>query len=239
MKKLLTILVFTIGFVGLLQAQQTQSVTSGVSKTYTANLASGITADHYVWQLVNASDVVVRDLSTERGVAVTILWDLPNGATYRLKSQVVDATNCSSEFVYVDVTIAGGASAMFANRADNESMTDCSLLLGETPTTQNFEFVITGGVAPFSITYKLTDKDGVESTEIVSYGTAGDASPTTGVLSIADFENTTGGNQVATIELISGTTADGSAISIDTDAANNTRSVTINPKPVITNIRLN
>ncbi len=239
MRKLLTLLIFTIGFVGLAQAQQTQTVTSGITKTYTANPAAGITADHYVWQLVDASDVSVRDLSAETNATVSITWDLTIGATYRLKSQVVDDNNCSSEFVYVDVTIAGDASIMFADKADNDNITDCSPLLGDTPITRNFDLVITGGVAPFEITYKLTDKDNVESTLTKTFGVAGDPTPLTGVLSITDFENTSGGNQAVIIELISGTTADGSTVTVDADAANNTRSVTIYSKPVITNLILN
>ncbi|BAX80696.1 hypothetical protein [Labilibaculum antarcticum] len=237
MKRILTLLIITIGFVGLAKAQQTQSVTYGVSKSYTANPAAGTTVDHYVWQLVDASDVSVRDLSTETGATVSITWDLTIGTTYRLKSQVVDDNNCSSAFVYVDVTIAGDASMMFATATDN--IEDCSPLLGDTPTPRNFEVVITGGVAPFDITYKLTDKDGVESTLIETFGTAGDPTPLTGILSISDFENTTGANQSISIELISGVTADGSAVTVDSDVTNNNRSVTIYSKPVITNLTLN
>lgn len=239
MRKLLTLLIFIIGFVGLIKAQQTQTVTAGVSKSYTANPAAGTTTDHFVWQLVDATDAVVRDLSSETGATVNILWDLPSGQTYRLKSQVVDDKNCVSEVVYVDVTITGEASIMFANKADNGNVETCSLLLGDAPNNTDFELVITGGVAPFDITYKLTDKAGIETTVNKQFGVAGDTTPLTGVLSLSDFENVTGTNQSVSVELLSGTTADGSAISIDTDPNNNKRSLTIYSKPVITNLSLN
>jgi|GEM_PF-1558152 len=239
MRKILTLLIFTVAFVGLSQAQQKQTVTFGASKSYTANAEAGTTVDHYLWQLVDASDVVVKDLSSELGATVSITWDLTIGETYRLKSQVVDDKSCVSEVVYVDVTIAGEASVLFANRTDNESIETCSPLLGDAPNLTDFELIITGGVAPFDITYKTTDKDGGVTTTTKSIGVAGDSSPLTGILSISDFENTSGTNQIVSIELVSGVTADGSTVTVDADAANNTRSVTVYPKPVITNLTLN
>jgi hypothetical protein len=239
MRRILAILLFIIGFVGLAKAQQTQTVTYGVSKSYTANPEAGTTADHYVWQLVDASDVSVRDLSAETGATVNILWDLTVGETYRLKSQVVDTKNCASEFVYVDVTIAGAASVMFADLSTNENQITCSLVTGESSTDTNFDVVFSGGVAPYELTYTITDKDGVTTTQKKSFAT------TTGTLSLADFENTTSGNQIVTVTLISALTKDLAVVAVSTiDAANiigknNVRTLTIYPKPVITNLSLN
>ncbi|MBN2596062.1 MAG: hypothetical protein JXR82_04675 [Marinifilaceae bacterium] len=239
MKKLFALLIFTIGFVGLSKAQQTQTVTFGNSKSYTANPEVGTTADHYVWQLVDASDVSVRDLSAETGATVTILWDLTVGETYRLKSQVVDDNNCSSEFVYVDVTIAGEASVMFADLSTNDNQITCSLVTGDSPANTNFDVVFTGGVAPYELTYEVTDKDGVPTILTKSFAA------TTGTLSLADFENTTTGTQIVTVTLISALTNDLAVVAVRTiDATNitgknNVRTLTIYPKPVITNLSLN
>lgn len=239
MKKIIALLIVTMGFVGLAKAQQNQTVTFGVSKSYTANPAVGTTVDHYVWQLVDASDVSVRDLSAETGASVNILWDLTVGETYRLKSQVYDDNNCVSEFVYVDVTIAGAASVMFADLSTNDNQITCSLVTGGSPADTDFDVVFTGGVAPYELTYTITDKDGIPSTLTKSFAT------TTGTLSLADFENTTTGNQIVTVTLISALTSDLAVVAVSTiDATNitgknNVRTLTIYPKPVITNLTLN
>lgn len=228
-----------MGFVGLTKAQQTQNVTSGVSRSYTANPDAGTTVDHYVWQLVDASDVSVRDLSAETGATVNILWDLTVGETYQLRSQVYDTEGCASEFVYVDVTIAGEASVMFADLLANDNQRTCSLIAGDSPADTFFDVVFAGGVAPYELTYTVTDKDGGITTQTQTFAT------TTGTLSLADFENTTTGNQIVTVTLISALTDDLAPATVSTiDAAmiigkNNIRTLTIYPKPVITNLSLN
>lgn len=237
MKKIFTVILFTLCFVGLTKAQQTQSVSYNSTKTYTANPDTGTSVDHFLWELVDMSDVTVKDLSAETGATVSITWDLTIGETYRLRSQVYDTENCSSEFVYVDVTIVGDASVLFADDSSNDSVITCSLLSGEEATSYDFEITITGGVAPFELSYTLTDKFGVESVGSKSFGETGDSTPLTGTFSISDFENVTGASQTVSIQITSGTTADGSSITID--ESNNTRSLTIYSKPVITNLTLN
>jgi hypothetical protein len=239
MKKVFTVILFILCFVGLSKAQQTQSVSYNSANTYTANPDSGTSVDHYLWQLVDMSDVTVKDLSAETGATVSITWDLTIGETYRLKSQVYDTENCSSEFVYVDVTIVGDASVLFADDSSNDNVITCSLLSGEEATSYDFEIIITGGVAPFELNYTLTDKFGVETVTSKTFGASGDSTPLTGTFSISDFENETGASQTVSIQITSGTTADGSSITIDSDESNNTRSLTVYSKPVITNLTLN
>ncbi|WP_372752702.1 hypothetical protein [Labilibaculum sp.] len=239
MKKIFTVILFTLCFVGLSKAQQTQSVSYNSTKTYTANPDTGTSVDHYQWQLVDMSDVTVKDLSAETGATVSISWDLTIGETYRLRSQVYDTENCSSEFVYVDVTIVGDASVLFADVSANESVVTCSLLSGEDATSYDFDITISGGVAPFVINYISTDKYGVEIVGSKTFGATGDTTPLTGTFSISDFENVTGASQTVSIEITGGTTADGSTIAIDSDESDNIRSVTVYSKPVITNLTLN
>ncbi|RUT78483.1 hypothetical protein DLK05_07865 [Ancylomarina longa] len=224
----------TVSFVGVTMAQQTQTVTSGVSKSYTANPEAGTTVDHYVWQLVDASNVSVRDLSAETGATVNILWDLTVGETYRLKSQVVDNNGCISEVVYVDVTIAAEAFVNFVATASD--VITCSDLNGGISgglvDQSLFKVELTGGVAPFDVTYEIRDASNavVQGPNTVTLNNGDD-------LSIDNnFVNETGADLNYTVVITSAKTADGVAVTVNAD---DSRTITVHTKPVISNLTLN
>ncbi|MCT4603653.1 MAG: hypothetical protein N4A59_12255 [Marinifilum sp.] len=241
-KGLFVLLVGLIAFSGSAFAQQTQDVTVGSKHDYTANPDAGTTPKEYKWQILNGSNVEVIDLSGEKNATVSITFDNVNftpGQTYQLRTQVIDNNNCISEAVFVDITVQGEASVMFADAADNINAITCSLLAGDPTANTDFDVVFTGGVAPFELTYEVTDKDGAKTTQKKTFNTA------TGTISAADFENKTTGSQTVTLTLISATTKDSQPVSVKTGngattgLANNVRTLTVRPKPVITNLTLN
>lgn len=238
-KSLFTLAIICIGYGAF--AQQTQDVTVGSNHTYTAKLDASTTAKEYKWKLLNEAGVDV--LASEKSITASVDWlaaGFTVGNTYRIESQVLDINNCYSEIIYVDVTIAGAASVMFADAGDNINILTCSLITGETPNDSSFDVVFSGGVAPYELTYDVTDKDGNTTSGLTkSFAT------TTGTLTAADFEYVDGAVNVVTITLVSAKTKDLQDVTVDTGdagtiaAKNNIRTLTVRPKPVITEITLN
>ncbi|WP_282015831.1 hypothetical protein [Marinifilum flexuosum] len=241
MKRLILLLMLTVSFAGVTMAQQVQDVTLGSTHTYTANPEAGTTANEYKWQIVSGG-VDVIDLTAEKGAAVSITFaaaDFAEGNTYQLRSQVIDNTGCISEYVYVDITVLGVGNVMFADLNTNDNAITCSLLDGDTPSATSFDVVFSGGVAPFELTYEVEDHEGNTTTQKQTFPAS------TGTISVNDWENTVKVDQTVTITLISAVTKDGQNVPvITTDATsivgkNNIRTLTVRPKPVITNLTLN
>jgi hypothetical protein len=210
-----------IAFVGSVNAQD-QTVTQGSSHIYNVT-DGGLT---YTWAVTGGTISALTTTNSQ-----TIVWDAPG--TWSLTVFGTDGNGCISETVTSSILVVGLSSVMFASDAGNISVTDCSPLLGGALNVSDFDVVFTGGVAPFELTYEITAIDGSTTTQVVTMGAVGDATPLTGQLSISDFENLTAGDQTVSIELISAKTADNAIVTVDTDVADNTRSVTIHGKPVI------
>lgn len=213
-----------IAFTGNVFAQN-QTVTINTSHTYNVDAVAGVT---YTWATTGGTST---DLVAQTGNSMTLVWDAPG--TFDITVFGTDANGCLTETRTSSILVVGAASVMFANAASNDAVITCSPLIGDPVSTSNFDVVFTDGVAPFSLTYEITATDGSTSTQVVSIGNAGDPSPVTGVLSIDDWENTTGSDQIVSIRLVSATTADSGIVAVDTDVADNTRSVTVRTKPTI------
>ncbi|MDQ1771365.1 hypothetical protein GQR60_12455 [Labilibaculum sp. A4] len=213
-----------IAFAGTVSAQD-QTVTINTSHTYNVDPVAGVT---YTWATTGGTST---DLVAQTGNSMTLIWDV--AGTYDVTVFGTDANGCLTETRTSQVLVVGAASVMFANLPANDAVVSCSPLLGGTLTVSDFDVVFTGGVAPFELTYEITAIDNSKETKVVTMGTAGDATPLTGQLSISDFENLTAGDQTVSIQLISAKTADNGTVAVDTDLADNTRSVTVHGKPVI------
>ncbi|MGZ2370864.1 hypothetical protein ACXR6G_13865 [Ancylomarina sp. YFZ004] len=212
-----------IAFVGTVNAQD-QTVTINTSHTYNVDPVAGVT---YTWATAGTSD----DLTLQTGNSITFVW--ATAGTHDLTVFGTDGNGCITETRTSSILVVGAASVMFASDASNISVIDCSPLLGGALTVSDFDVVFTGGVAPFELTYLITAIDLTTTTQVVTMGTAGDPTPLTGQLSLSDFENLTSGDQTVSIQLISAKTADLGIVAVDGDVANNTRSVTVHGKPVI------
>lgn len=238
MKKILLLTIMLVGFVGLTKAQQSQTVTSNSTHSYTANPETGTTPDHYVWQVVNSSNVEAIDLTGETSATLSITWDDTNftvGETYQLRSQVVDDNNCISEIVYVDITIAGEAFVNFAAGATN--VITCSDLDGGLSggllDQSLFELEFTGGVGPFEVTYEVRDASNavVRGPVTVPNLNSGDD------LSVDnDFVNESGSDVDYTVVITGATTSDGEDVTVKADKS---RTITVHTKPVIRDLTLN
>lgn len=213
-----------IAFAGTVSAQD-QTVTINTSHTYNVDPVSGVS---YTWATTGGTS---SDLVAQKGNSITLIWDAPG--TFNLTVFGTDLNGCLTETRTSEILVVGAASVMFADVSANDAVVSCSPLLGGTLTVSDFDVVFTGGVAPFELTYEITDIDGNKTTQVVTMGAAGDPTPLTGQLSISDFENLTAGDQTVSIQLISATTADLGIVAVDAAVANNTRSVTVHGKPVI------
>ena len=214
-----------IAFVGTVNAQADQTVTINTSHTYNVDPVAGVT---YTWATTGGTST---DLVAQTGNSMTLIWNA--SGTFNVTVFGTDGNGCFTETRTSEILVVGASSVMFASDASNISVTDCSPLLGGALKVSDFDVVFTGGVAPFELTYEITAIDNTKTSKTVTMGAAGDATPLTGKLSISDFENLTAGDQTVSIQLISAKTADLATVTVDGDVANNTRSVTVHGKPVI------
>ncbi|MDQ2179487.1 PKD domain-containing protein [Marinifilum sp. D714] len=220
MNRVIGLLLFgLIAFTGNVLAQN-QTVTLNSTHEYSVS-GDAIT---YTWAVSGGTASVLDATNTQ-----TIVWNAEG--TYTLTVFGTDGNGCVTETRTAIIEVVGTASVMFAKATGD--VTTCSPLLGDPVTPNNFDVVFTGGVPPYELTYETTAIDGSKSTTTISVGVDGDATPLTTSLTIDDFENTSGGDQTISIQLISATTKDGEGVVVDTDVANNTRSVTVNSKPTI------
>jgi hypothetical protein len=201
---------------------QDQTVTLNSSHSY--EVADGGLI--YTWAVTGGSSSVLTTTNSQ-----TIVWNAVG--TWNITVFGEDVNGCFTETRTSIIEVVGAASVMFANLPVNDAVVSCSPLLGGALTISDFDLVFTGGVAPFELTYEITAIDGTKSTEVVTMGVIGDATPLTGQLSISDFENLTAGDQTISIQLISAKTADDAIVAVDTDVIDNTRSVIVHGKPVI------
>ena len=205
-----------IAFVGTVNAQD-QTVTINTSHTYNVDAVAGVT---YTWATTGGTST---NLLTQTGNSMSLIWDA--AGTVNLTVFGTDANGCLTETRTSEILVVGAASVMFA--VADVDVISCSPLLGGAITTSDFTVEFTSGLAPFELVYEITAIDGTKTPVNATIATA------SGVLSIDDFENLTTGDQIVSIQLISATTSDGGIVTVDTDLANNTRSVTVHGKPVI------
>jgi len=223
MKKILSLIILVLGFVSLTNAQD-QTVT--VNTTHIYNVTDGGLT--YTWAVTGGTST---DLSGETGASINILWDTQG--TYTLTVFGKDANNCNSETTTATIEVVGAASVMFADANDNQSIITCSLLTGDTANTTDFKVVFAGGVAPYTLNYDVTDETGTTTSQTVTVNT------TEQLLSLSDFENTTGSDIIVSVVLTSATTSDGATVTVDTGTGaitglpNDTRTVTVHAKPSI------
>lgn len=226
MKNLLTksLLILAVVCFGFSVNAQDQNVTINTTHTYNVDPVAGVT---YTWATTGATGT---DLTLQTGNSITLIWDTEG--THDLTVFGTDANGCLTETRTSEILVVGASSVMFASAVTD--VTSCSPLLGGALTDSEFDVVFTSGVAPFSLTYEKTAIDGTKTTvSDVTMGAAGDKTPLTGKLSLSDFENTTSADQIVSIQLISATTADGATVTVAAAVADNTRSVTVHGKPVI------
>ena len=221
-KSLFTLAIICLGYGAF---AQDQTVTINTSHTYNVDPVAGVT---YTWATTGGTST---DLVAQKGNSMTLIWDA--AGTYNVTVFGTDANGCLTETRTSQILVVGAASVMFANLPANDAVVSCSPLLGGALTVSDFDVVFTGGVAPFELTYEITAIDNTKSTQVVTMGVIGDATPLTGQLSISDFENLTSGDQTVSIQLISAKTADNGVVAVDTDVADNKRSVTVNGNPTI------
>lgn len=213
-----------IAFVGTANAQD-QTVTINTSHTYNVDAVAGVT---YTWATNGGTST---DLTAQTGNSMTLIWDA--AGTYDVTVFGTDANGCLTETRTSEILVVGAASVMFADAIDNQSIITCSLLTGDTPTATDFKVEFTGGVAPYTLVYDITDEAGTTTEQTIN------VAGTEQLLSLSDFENTTGSDIIVSIKLKSATTSDGATVTVNTGTGavtglpNDTRSVTVHGKPVI------
>ena len=229
-KSLLIIAVVCFGFAANAQETATLNSTHTLKVGVDANIEFAWTAIHSVsGTVITSTDAIANDNNvtlkfTEEGV-----WDI----TVQGKDKT---TLCYTEPMNTTVTVFGTASVMFASGAANADLLTCSLLDGDVPNPSTFEVVFTDGLAPFVLTYKITDKNGIDSellTKTFAADPAGVSGTVTGTISLSDFENTTLGSQETSIHIVSALTADNTDVDLSTTPSDLVRKITVRTKPLI------
>lgn len=235
MKRLLIILFVVVGAIGISKAQQTQSVTNHSVHKYTANAKDASSVNKYVWELVNKGTGTAVDIGTPVTESIDIGWEYGTG-DFELSVYILDNNSCSGEKQIVNITVAGEASVMFA--AASLSSETCSDLDGGLSggglDESEFQVKFTDGVAPFSLIYQIENPDGSKQTAVTVNGLDALAKITIN----NNFVNESGADAVYKVAIVSATTKDGMDVSVDGDLANNTRTITVHTKPVVTIITL-
>lgn len=208
-------------------AQIDQTVTLATTHTYSVTNTPGLT---YTWAVSGGTSSAAA-VAADTDNSISILWDDVAG-DYDITLFATDAKGCITETQTVTIRVLGESSVMFAAASlDVETCSD--LVSGDAGGTgsggsSDFNIEFTSGLAPYDITYKVVAPDGGE-TEITKTDV-----PANYTIQIDNaFENTTGSNADYTVVLVSALTDDGASVQVNTDVANNTRTITVLPKPVI------
>lgn len=228
MKKILFLIVFVLGFVSLTKAQD-QQVTLGTSHDYTVAAVAGYT---YTWTVDAAGTSSIVSGDTDN--SITILWDKAVG-TYNITVFATEtSTSCISETETISVEVLGQSSVLFA-AADNA--TTCSDLDGNangggaSGGSSSFSVKFTGGLAPYDLVYRVLDPT---NTAVGADVTLNNVPASTTITVENQFINNGSSSVDYKVVIVSATTDDGASVLVDADVANNTRAITVLPKPTIT-----
>lgn len=224
-KSLFTLAIMCLGYGAF---AQNQSVTLGTQHTYSVTNTSGLT---YTWAVSGGTS---SNVGADTDNSIDILWDGVAG-DYDITLFATDAKGCLTETQTVTVRVLGQSNVMFAAAAlDAETCSD--LVSGDAGGTNSggssdFNVEFTSGLAPYDITYKVIAPDLTE-TEITKTDV-----PANYTIQIDNaFENTTGSGVDYKVVIVSAKTEDGATVLVDTDVADNTRIITVLPKPVINGV---
>jgi len=227
MKKLLLLICCTIGFIAFSKAQD-QQVTLGTAHDYSVAAVPGYT---YTWSVDVAGSST--DLSGVTGNSINVLWDKAEG-TYNITVFATDAALCKSEIETISIQVLGQSSVLFAAADDAQTCSDRNGNVdggGASGGNSSFEVQFTGGLAPYELKYKVLDPlDAQVGAEVTVSGLSA-----TDMVDVPNqFINDGTVNAVYKVVLVSATTKDGATVDIPTGIADNTRTITVLPKPRIT-----
>lgn len=221
------------------------SITQGASKDYTVRLNAGeAEGATYSW-VVAPSNGTSTDLTAITGNTATIVWDGPVGF-YFVTVEVTDGNGCISESISQRMDILASGDLIFA--AALPSTQTCSDLAngsdGSVPGQSEslFRIIYGGGanLASANVTVKnpdgfYTDLEGTvlanqENPEITIANAETDKQID---FTVTDsWENTTNGNAIFEIELLSALTSDNLVVNADSDN-DVERTITVLTKPEI------
>lgn len=228
MRKLYLLIALTFGLVYAANAQD-QQVTLGVSDDYSVTAVPGYT---YSWTVDVAG--TSTDVSGVSGNSINILWDKVAG-TYNITVFATEtATSCISETETISVQVLGQSSVLFAAADNAQTCSDLDENIfggGESGGNSSFEVQFTGGLAPYELKYKVLDPlDAQVGAEVTVAGLSA-----TAIVDVPNqFINEGTGNAIYKIVIVSATTKDGASVDIATAVADNTRTITVLPKPKLT-----
>lgn len=221
-----TIFTLVVMFMAYGAFAQDQSVTLGTTHTYSVTNTSGLT---YTWTVDAAG--TSTDVSTDTDNSIDILWDGVTG-DYNITLFATDAEGCITETQTVTIRVLGQSSVMFA--AATVDAETCSDLVsgdaGGTSSGGSSDFIVefTSGLAPYDIIYKVVAPDLTE-TEYTKTNV-----PANYTIQIDNgFANLTSSSVDYKVVIVSAKTEDGATVLVDVDVADNTRTITVLPKPVI------
>jgi len=228
MKKLSILIALTFGLVYFSNAQD-QQVTLGTSDDYSVIELPGYT---YTWTVDAAGSST--DVSAVTGNTINVHWNQIAGIYNITVFATETATSCISETETISVQVLGQASVLFAAADDAET---CSDLIGNVDAggkssgSSSFSVQFTGGLAPYELKYKVLDPSDVQvGSEVTVAGLSA-----TDIIDVPNqFINEDTGNAIYKIVIVSATTKDGASADIATDVADNTRTITVLPKPKLT-----
>jgi hypothetical protein len=228
MKKILSLIILAFAFVGVANAQD-QKVTLGTSHNYSVAAVAGYT---YTWTVDAAG--TNTDVSAVTGNSISVDWNQAVG-TYNITVYATEtATNCISETETISVQVLGQSSVMFA--VASTDATTCSDLDGNvfgggaSGGSSSFNVEFTDGLAPYDLVYRVLDPS---NNPVGPDVTLTDVPASTSITVANDFINSTTGSVDYKVVIISATTEDCVAVLVDADVANNTRTITVLPKPTI------
>lgn len=228
MKKILSLIIFAFAFAGMANAQD-QQVTLGTTHNYTVAAVAGYT---YTWTVDAAG--TDTDVSAVTGNSISVDWNQAVG-TYNITVYATEtATNCISETETISVQVLGQSSVLFAAADDATTCSDLDGNVfggGASGGSSSFSVEFTGGVAPYELIYRVLD---AANNPVGADVTLSDLPASTTISVVNNFINDTNASVDYKVVLVSATTKDGAAVLVDADAANNTRTITVLPKPRIT-----
>ena len=228
MKKLYLLIALTFGLVYFVNAQD-QQVTLGTSDDYSVTAVAGYT---YSWTVDVAG--TSTDVSGVDGNSINILWDKAVG-TYNITVFATEtATTCISETETITVEVLGQSSVLFAAVDDVTTCSDLDGNLdggGTSGGSSSFSVEFTGGLSPYDLVYRVLDPS---DNPIGADVTLTDVTAATTITIANQFINGGTTSVDYKVVLVSATTDDGAGVSVDANVAQNTRTITVLPKPRIT-----
>lgn len=216
LNKVIGLLLFgLIAFTGTAFGQQT--VTEGSSHVYSVT-DEGLT---YTWS-VSGGTASVLDATNSQ----TIIWNAVG--THTLTVYGTDANGCITETRTATIEVVAGASLLIA--ATSTDVITCSDLdgglSGGLADQSLFKLDFTDGVGPYDVTYEVRDSGGAV---VLGPTTLTDVADGTDITIDNNFVNTSGSDEVYTVEITSATTDDGVNVSL----GDVTRTITVHSKPTI------